>query len=309
MKFGKTGAPGGDDQSRGDDRADPTDGIVLLSYASLKIEFRNMLHAYWGLNRLPFAVDGVPPLFHEGEPQVEALARLRYAVDNRLQATLVFGDRGAGKSTLLEKFARQCRQRGVETARLNLAGISRREALWLAACQLAINPRGDDDAMRIMERFAHRAAAAELLQTHAVLLVDDVDLGGPDVLTQLRRVAQLGGANSRWLTLVLAVDAAAVDRLDRAIFDVSELTVDVDAWEEPDAVEYVQLAMFEAGCEQPVFEEHALSILYTLSGGLPREVNRLANYALLGAAAEGRRSIDAGVIESACDALKPKAQI
>jgi type II secretory pathway predicted ATPase ExeA len=84
-----------------------------------------------------------------------------------------------------------------------------------------------------------------------------------------------------------------------------DLQIRLEPWEESDTIAYLQMALLDAGCERPIFDDHALTVLHTLSAGVPREVNRLADYSLNGAASDGCETIDAGVVEAAYDAIQP----
>ena len=66
-----------------------------------------------------------------------------------------------------------------------------------------------------------------------------------------------------------------------------DLRIDLEPWTASECVGYVQHALLESGCDQPAFDDEALETLASLSGGVPRRLNRLADHALLAAAAEG----------------------
>jgi general secretion pathway protein A len=87
------------------------------------------------------------------------------------------------------------------------------------------------------------------------------------------------------------------------LLDAVDLRIDLEPWSEGETVGYVQHALVEAGCDRPIFGDEALSALFHLSDGVPRRVNRLADQALLGAAAEGLEQVTAAIVESAHDAV------
>lgn len=261
-----------------------------------------MYHAYWRLNRPPFASREAAPLFYEGESQLESLARLRFVARQRQNALMV-GERGAGKSTLLGQFAAQCRAEGRDLAAANLAGLSAREFLWNVAAQLSLGPRPDDDAIRLFRRLADHAAATRWRNASTLLLLDDADQAGPDVHLQLSRLLSLSESGTAWLTLIMASTPSGVARLGESLLDAIDLRIDAGPWNEAETIGYIQHALLEAGADQPIFEDEALSTLYSLTDGLPRRVNRLADHALLGAAAEGLETVDAGMIEAAHEAI------
>ena len=59
-----------------------------------------------------------------------------------------------------------------------------------------------------------------------------------------------------------------------------------------------------AGCELPLFAPAALEALFQASRGLPRQVNRIAHYALTAAALDQARTIAIEHLERGCAELK-----
>lgn len=261
-----------------------------------------MYHAHWGLDRSPFA-GGDAPSFYDGESQTEALARLRYVAEQRRHALLA-GGRGVGKSMLLRQFAESRRYEGQPTALMSLAGLAPREFLWQIAAQLSLGPRASDDAVQLFRRLTdHGAAVAWGSGAGMALLLDDADQAGADVRQQLLRLVGLASAATPWLTLVLATTPSGARRLGDELLDALDLRVELEPWSEPEMVGYIQHALVEAGADRPIFEDEALSAMHALTDGVPRKINRLADHALLGGAAEGCEMVDAAMIEAAHDAL------
>jgi general secretion pathway protein A len=261
-----------------------------------------MYLAHWGLGRSPFADGADQPLFYEGDSQVEALARLRFVARDGRRAALVCGVRGVGKSRLMRQFAEECRREGRSVAAASLAGISAREALWHIAAQWAIGPQPADEAVTLFRRIATSLEAQLCRQCASVVLFDDADLAGPDVRSYLQRLVQAAGDGSR-LSIVMSASTNAVDRLGVELLDVMDLRVDLEPWSESECVGYVQHALLEAGCDRPAFDDGALETLARVSGGVPRRLNRLADHALLAAAAEELDAATAATVEAAHEAL------
>jgi general secretion pathway protein A len=261
-----------------------------------------MYLAYWGLEHSPFAPSAAAPLYYEGEAQAEAAARLRFVVQNGRRLALLVGQRGVGKTLLLRQFAEQARREGRSAAFVLGAGLSVRELLWQLAAQFAIGPKPGDDAAALSRRLVAYVDALRWQRSAATIFVDDADQIGPDVRTQLVRLLALGVDDAR-LTMVLATTPQERRQLGDSLLEAVDLWIELDPWNESETAAYVQHALIDAGCDRPAFDDEALSALYQLTDGVPRQVNRLADHALLGAAAEGRESIDAAMIEAAHDAL------
>jgi type II secretory pathway predicted ATPase ExeA len=262
----------------------------------------SMYLAHWGLARSPFAASAAAPLFYEGETQVEAAARLRFVVRQGRRLAVVVGPAGVGKSALVQQFATLCRREGRAAAVASLAGACSRELLWQLAAQFALGPEVADDAVALFRRLAEFDQSLRWQRDGAVVVLDDADQAGADVRALLLRLMALSGETTR-LTLILSVGAGEAWRLGDELLEAVDLRVDVEPWSESETIGYVQHALIEFGCDRPAFDDEALRVMYLLTDGVPRLVNRLADHALLAAAAEGRESVDAATIEAAHDAL------
>ncbi len=241
------------------------------------------MHA-WRLEHSPFTNGKSEPVFFAGLPQQEALARLRFLVHNGRRLGLVSGESGGGKSLLLELFEQECRTENWSVARFNLLGISVRELHWQLAVGLRAAPRMGDDPLRLERRWHEGLQQNRLQDERTVLLLDDADQAGVDVLTQIVRLVQFPATQVGNLTIVLAANSDETHCLGKRLLQLVDLRIDLEPWEEADTVGFLQQALVAAGAERPVFDESALAEIHRLSGGVPRQVNRLADFALVAGA-------------------------
>ena len=103
--------------------------------------------------------------------------------------------------------------------------------------------------------------------------------------------------------MVLAANLHEAPRLGLALLDAIDMRIEVDPWEESETVGYVQHALFDAGRDEPLFAQDALTSLHALSGGVPRRVNRIAERALILAAVEGTEGVTSQEIAEAANAI------
>ena len=262
-----------------------------------------MYQSHWGISRSPFPSGVDTHLFHETDDMREALARLRYLVDQRRRLGLVLGGPGMGKSLLAEVFTSECRHRGCRVAQVDLLGIGPRELYWQLASQLASSPpQPEEDTVRLYRRVADAATENRMQGLASVVVIEGIEQASPDLAVQLLRLVQIDrSTDARW-TLILTTAAHHAERLDGQLSEMVDLRIDLTGWTESETVGYVQLALVEAGCERPLFEEGALHRLHELTRGVPRQVNRLADFALLVGSKRGLEQIDAATVESAHEA-------
>jgi general secretion pathway protein A len=266
---------------------------------------RSQMHTgHWNLEKAPFPTGTAEPMFFSGLPQQEALARLRFLVHHGRRLGLVLGEAGWGKSLVLDLFAEECQSANWHVATLNLLGLSVREFQWRLAELLHAAPRTSDDGLRLARRLEERWQQNSLQQENIVLLLDDADQAGADVLTQLARLAQSPASQVGNLTIVLAARGSQANRLGSRLLELIDLRVDLEPWGAEDTTGYLQLALVEAGAERPIFDDAALDEIYRLSAGVPRQVNRLADFALIAGSTALLEMIDAETVAAAHAALR-----
>jgi type II secretory pathway predicted ATPase ExeA len=257
-----------------------------------------MYHAHWGLRESPFRRGLDPQAFYQSPAHEEALARLYFLVEQRRRLGFLMGPAGSGKSLLLEVFAAQLRRSGRQVAKVNLYGLQPAEMLWDIAGQFGLNLDPSASPVLLWRAVADRLAEHRYLQAETVVLLDDADQASRPVLSFVTRLAEHEQRPEMRLTLVLAGEPERMGRLGPRLLDLSDLRVDLTAWQESDTAEFLRAALARAGRESPVFREPAVARLHELSQGIPRRVSQLADLALLAGAGRALEAIDADVVES-----------
>ncbi len=257
--------------------------------------------AHWGIDRSPFRslpdVDG----FYPTPAHNEALARIEYLVDARRRLGVLLGPAGVGKSLTLRVAARTLARHGGEVVQIDALGVGPREFTWQVAAGLGAAPLGDADTARLWRHITDRVVEHRLQQTAAVLLVDDAGQAGPDILAQLVRLARIDPTDAARWTIVLAAEPHEVACWSPSLRELVDLRIDLGPWSVDDTIGYVQTALVDAGCLDPVFDDEALAALHELAGGMPRQVARLADFALVAGAASDATRIDAAAVTAAYD--------
>ncbi len=257
--------------------------------------------AHWGIDDSPFRSLADAGGFYPTAGHNEALARIEYLVEARRRLGVLVGPSGVGKSLTLRVAARKLARHGASVVQIDALGLGTREFTWQVAAGLGTAPREDADPARLWRQIGDRVVEHHLQQTAAVLLVDDAGHAGPDIVAQLVRLARLDPtADSRW-TIVLAAEPDEASRWSPTLRELVDLRIDLEPWTREDTIGYVQTALVDAGCLDPVFDDEALAALHELAGGLPRQVARLADFALVAGAASGADRIDAAAVTAAYD--------
>jgi len=215
----------------------------------------------------------------------------------------VLGASGLGKSLLVSVFAEQCCQAGQAVAQIDLLGLTAREFYWQFGNKLQAAVRVEDDQVRLFRQLTARLQENRWQDKQTVLLLDDLDQAGPDLLNHVLRLTRTAAANEGWLTIVATANSTQLNRLGKGLLELVDLRIDLQPWDELDTIGYLQMALFEAGAERPLFDDEALSELHRLAAGVPRAVNRIADFALLAGSNNSQATIDGATILAAGEAV------
>jgi general secretion pathway protein A len=262
-----------------------------------------MYQPYWGLADSPFRGNFDARFFHQGPTQEEALARLNFLVEEKRVLALLTGDAGSGKSLMLETFGRALRRTVCQKASINLVGLETREFLWLIAMRLGVEIQTDSSLPRLFQAICDHLLANQYQQLTTVLLLDDADEASADVKSHIVRLVENALVHGVALCVVLTAQPARLGRLGRRLLELSELRIELDAWEHDDTAAFVKRALAAAGRSAPLFSDMALTRLHELGGGIPRRIKQLADLSLLAGAGDNLAQIEAETIESAFQEL------
>jgi type II secretory pathway predicted ATPase ExeA len=82
------------------------------------------------------------------------------------------------------------------------------------------------------------------------------------------------------------------------LFELTELRIDLEPWEQPETENFLNHSLQQAGQNAPVFSASAMARLHALTEGNPRRVSRLADLALVAGAGRELEQIGADVVET-----------
>lgn len=263
---------------------------------------------YWKLARQPFEAVTDRAAFFPCETHEGALSKLRYAIESRRGAAALTGPAGVGKSMLVGLLRESLDERCRPFAQVVFPQMSGCELLAYIAEQLGAPPVDSprhtiDESVRRIELLLRRNAEQG---RHAVLVVDEAqtleDCGTLEVLRLLLNF-ELRGTPA--LTLLLVGQMGLIPALGRLpSFDermavktlLRSLTADETA-------AYVRHRLAAAGAQREPFTPEALRALHELGHGIPRQINRLADLALVVGFAERLPQISPQDIAAVSDEL------
>ncbi|HEX5419906.1 MAG TPA: AAA family ATPase [Gammaproteobacteria bacterium] len=261
-----------------------------------------MYTEFFGLNEKPFSITPDPRYLYLSRRHADALAHLIYGISESGGFIQLTGEVGTGKTTLIRTLLQQLPNEA-EIALILNPQLSAKEFLQSICDELGA-PVEDDSSVRTVIA----ALNAYLLEAHAagrrvVLIVDEAQTLGPELLEQVRLLTNLETATQKLLQIILIGQPELRDVLRRPGMRQIAQRITGRYHLEPlgkaEAEAYVDHRLRVAGCQRPIFEHGGVAELYRRSAGIPRLINVVADRALLAAYSRDRTRVDRGLVKQA----------
>jgi general secretion pathway protein A len=261
-----------------------------------------MYAEFYGLAEKPFALLPDPRYLFLGRSHREALAHLKYGIEEGEGFVVVVGQVGTGKTTLCRALMEQV---GDEVTLAYIFNPSTSEVELLAAINREFGVptigRTRDDLIDELNRFllAQRSAGRRPL-----IVIDEAQNLEPEVLEQVRLISNLETEREKLIQIVLIGQPELEESLSRADLRQLQQRITVRWSLEPfsrdETAAYLRHRLGVAGGrDASLFTPAAAISLHRRSRGVPRIINALADRALLTGYTLGRRKITASEVRSA----------
>ncbi len=261
---------------------------------------------HFGLSKPPFKITPDLEFFFSGGRRGDILSALLHVASHEEGIITVVAEVGSGK-TLLSRLMLSQLAPTISTVYLANPCFSRDEILSAIARDLGVTdlPISTEAKLSRLQQ--------ELLQRHAkgqrvLLVVDEAHAMPPESLEEVRLLSNLETASHKLVNIMLfgqpELDTLLADPRLRQVRDRVIHRFELLPLPPPEACSYVDHRLRAAGWSgAAMFSKAALALLTKSSGGRARRINLLADKALLGAYAEGARSVERRHVQSAIGEL------
>jgi general secretion pathway protein A len=267
-----------------------------------------MYAAYFGFREKPFNVTPDPRFFFGSPLYSEVYANLTHAVRERKGFAALTGEVGTGKTTLLRKLMDDL----ATTARFVYfynTNLNFEELLVFICEELNLGVDSNDGRLgkiRVLNEFL-----LEQLRRGGtgVLLIDEAQNLGSDVLEDLRLLSNLETGREKLLQIVLAGQPEFERNLDRPELRQLKQRISIhcrlNCLKEREVGPFIAHRLAAVGSKRDdLFLPEALKRIALYSKGIPRLINIICDNALLIAYATSQKTVLPGIIEEVAHDLR-----
>lgn len=261
-----------------------------------------MYASSFGMTEAPFSISPDPRYLYMSRRHQEAMAHLRYGIQESGGFVLLTGEVGTGKTTICRSMLEQLPD-NVDVALILNPQIDHNELLAVLCDEIELHYPADASPKLLLGLLNERLIDAYARGRRTVLVIDEAQMLSREVLEQVRILTNLETTRQKLLQIILIGQPELAEILSRR--DLRQLAQRITARYhlEPltraETVEYVRYRLGVAGCHRPVFTRSALRRLYRLSGGVPRLINVICDRAMLGAYSSDRTRVSGPMISRA----------
>ena len=256
-----------------------------------------MYQRFYGLRELPFELTPNPRYLYLTPRHREALSNLQYGLFSAKAVTVLIGEAGTGKTTLLRAALESDSCRNVRCVYLNNPVLTRGEFVEILARRFELSPEAALSKAAMLgelETVLHeRRAKGEV----TALVIDEAQALSPELLEEIRLLANIETATEKLLPLVLAGQPELGERLEdsglRQLKQRVALRCDVSPFNLPETAAYISSRIRTAGGEASrLFTREAVTLIHDCSRGIPRTINVVCDNALVTGLALNRQPVD-----------------
>lgn len=254
---------------------------------------------HFGFRERPFSLAPDPDFLFWSKGHSRAFTVLEYGLMSGAPLTVVTGEVGTGKTTLLQLLLRRTDQ-DVTLGLISNAQGDRGDLLRWVLNALDVPLPEATDYVSLFQHFQTFVVGEYAAGRHVVLIIDEAQNLGSDMLEELRMLTNINSGKDVLLQIVLVGQPEL-----RQIITRPELrqfaqrvtaTFHINPFELSDARDYIKHRLLHAGGTGLEISPAALRLIFEESEGIPRVINKLCDLALVYAAGAGQKKVSLGVI-------------
>ena len=262
-----------------------------------------MFENHFGLRENPFASGHQSRFVYPSHEHQEALAHLRYGIENLEPFVLITGEVGTGKTTALFEALVELQTR-VSVALINNSALTRAELLEEICLRFGIGGAPSVTKPQALTRLEQHLLALRGRGERAILLLDEAQNFDRELLEEIRLLSNLEASGEKLVQIILVGQPELEAKLSLPELRQLRQRISVHYRLRPlnpeETGRYIQHRISVAGGDAPrVFPLETCTEVHAVTNGIPREINQICAQAMLDAYVEGLPSVSPQHVRSA----------
>jgi general secretion pathway protein A len=257
---------------------------------------------HFGFAAMPFADNVNPEFFFRTESHEEAFIAMKRCIEEHVSLGLTTAISGTGKTLLTQVLIQELDPRRYQPVLiLAYPGMTRTALLKELASELKL----EDLSRRPTTHALISAIQGHIIQQYIkgmrlILIIDEVHFLGADTLHILRTLSNIEVPEQKLVSVLLFGERSFLAKMKRptfaSVFSRTFARVEIRPLNRQETQQYVKFRLLMAGGRPQLFNDKLFPILHEMTGGIPREINRLCHNALAFAARMDRPSVTPDIL-------------
>jgi general secretion pathway protein A len=270
-----------------------------------------MYKSFFKLQSGPFGTSPDPRFLYMMPHTKEALACLRYGIEERKGFTVLVGEVGTGKTTLLRRALGSLNNRRVSTSFVFNPRLDTLDFLEFVLTDFGILPTTRTKSGMLLQLNRWLIERYRMEET-CVVVVDEAQNLSWELMEEIRLLTNLETSSEKLLQIVLSGQPELEEKLRHP--SVRQLKQRVALWcrtqplTESQTHAYVSERLRIAGATWQIFSFDALNLVHRYSRGIPRIINLLCEHSLIVAYVEQLQQVTTTIVEGVAAELELETQ-
>jgi general secretion pathway protein A len=265
-----------------------------------------MYLTYFHLKRKPFHINTDPRFLWLGEKHKEALATLKYGIQDNKGFLLLTGDVGTGKTTLINALLNSLDEKTI-VASVPDPALNRLEFFQYVAFSFGIRQpiKSKVDFLLQFGQFLEESANRE---QKVLLIIDEAQRLSHELLEEIRLLSNLEKQKAKLLNIFFIgqneFNETMAEPRNRALRQRITVHYQINSLSEEEVSNYIRHRLLIAGSRKTLFAPDAVRQIYLYSNGYPRMINVICDRALLTGYVTESKLIKAKIIKDCIKELE-----
>lgn len=266
-----------------------------------------MSHSHWadhfGLKQNPFKDTLDTDLFYRTRQHEEALIKIRIGIDDHHALILLTGVSGTGKTLLSQLVIRGLDQNRFLPVFVPVyPGMGKGMLLGQILAEIGQKNIGRFTHDRL-QHIQDTALSFHAKGQRLVIIIDEAHFLKADALHILRTLSNLETEQEKLVTVLLIAENSLCRRLQNPSYASLRgritFSVSLSPLSRVEAEQFIKFRLLKCGSPGKIITDDAYHAVHHMSGGIPREINRLLYNGFLEALTSDRTTITTDLVQNA----------